>query len=449
MEILLSQIRNNKAKEFVGEEIEAHIDDQAEVYMEFGIDKDTAEKKAVCSMGDPVETGVSLDSIHKPKISWSMIALVAILSVAGLIIQCLAGIEMGEMYFFKRQLIYVIVGFAAMLAICMLDYSRIVQHGKILAVVYLILCLVFMFNGSRHNGSHLYLHVGGITISYHFILYLSIPLFGILLYQYRKQSLKYILIPAAFIAVVIWIYWINAYGIVMLANLVFMAGIVMTYAIAKDWYPVKKKRFLAVMWTCLIGIPTAMIAGMVANAHMSGPGTYLAARLSYFLSSQERYAAFYGQYQPIGDILEKTLLFGSSMSAADKSGTALNVLSDYVLLHVSAFYGTVFLLIIIALLAVFCVKLFHLSVAQKNQVGTIIGVSCGLIFAVQIVEYVLMNLGMIPGTTAFLPLFSYGGSGTLVSYILLGLLLSIYRYQNLVTEKKLKRKKIVMKIVEM
>ena len=71
-----------------------------------------------------------------------------------------------------------------------------------------------------------------------------------------------------------------------------------------------------------------------------------------------------------------------------------------------------------------------------------------MIFLVQIAEYVLMNLGLFPGTTVFLPLISYGGTGTMVSFILLGLLLSIYRYQNLVTEKKMKHKRLVIKVID-
>ena len=63
-----------------------------------------------------------------------------------------------------------------------------------------------------------------------------------------------------------------------------------------------------------------------------------------------------------------------------------------------------------------------------------IGVGCSLVFAVQIVIYVMVNLTIFPTTAVFLPLFTYGGTGTIVSYALIGILLSIYRYQNVLPQ---------------
>lgn len=55
-----------------------------------------------------------------------------------------------------------------------------------------------------------------------------------------------------------------------------------------------------------------------------------------------------------------------------------------------------------------------------------------MVFSVQIIMYVMVNFTIIPTTSVFLPLFSYGGTGTIVSYALIGILLSIYRYENVI-----------------
>lgn len=98
------------------------------------------------------------------------------------------------------------------------------------------------------------------------------------------------------------------------------------------------------------------------------------------------------------------------------------------------------LLAVVALLAVWCYKMFRLTFNLKNQLGMILGVGCSLIFLFQILEYIMMNLGLLLPTTVFLPLFSCGGSGTVISYILLGVLLSVYRYQNLAVESRTKKR---------
>lgn len=49
-------------------------------------------------------------------------------------------------------------------------------------------------------------------------------------------------------------------------------------------------------------------------------------------------------------------------------------------------------------------------------------------------------------TTGFLPLFSYDGSVTIISYVFVGILLSIYRNLNLIDETRPKRFRIRLKL---
>ena len=58
------------------------------------------------------------------------------------------------------------------------------------------------------------------------------------------------------------------------------------------------------------------------------------------------------------------------------------------------------------------------------------GCGCGMIFLVGSLINVLENLGILPPTATFLPFISAGGSYIVVSYGLLGIVLSIYRYKN-------------------
>ena len=55
------QIRCQKVHKAVRAELQAHLEDQAEAYESEGMSADEAMEKAVLEMGDPVETGVSLD----------------------------------------------------------------------------------------------------------------------------------------------------------------------------------------------------------------------------------------------------------------------------------------------------------------------------------------------------------------------------------------------------
>ena len=131
MELLLEQIRNKRAKELVAHEITSHIEDQEEAYRAQGLTAYDAERRAVLDMGDPVETGVSLDAVHKPKMSWSMVILTAIISLLGVFtigMICKGTSDFSTISLLRKQIIYLMIGFGIMLFICKTDYSRIFQH---------------------------------------------------------------------------------------------------------------------------------------------------------------------------------------------------------------------------------------------------------------------------------------------------------------------------------
>ncbi|MBQ5673608.1 MAG: FtsW/RodA/SpoVE family cell cycle protein, partial [Lachnospiraceae bacterium] len=65
---------------------------------------------------------------------------------------------------------------------------------------------------------------------------------------------------------------------------------------------------------------------------------------------------------------------------------------------------------------------------------------CGIAFLVKITASLLINLQILPYFSISMPFLSYGGSNTFVSYILLGLVLSVYRYKNILPSESKKHK---------
>ena len=51
--------------------------------MQAGMDREQAEREAVRDMGDPVETGISLDSVHRPQVAWKLLGIIILISIAG------------------------------------------------------------------------------------------------------------------------------------------------------------------------------------------------------------------------------------------------------------------------------------------------------------------------------------------------------------------------------
>lgn len=68
------------------------------------------------------------------------------------------------------------------------------------------------------------------------------------------------------------------------------------------------------------------------------------------------------------------------------------------------------------------------------------GYGCGMVFFVSVFWNVLVTLGLVFPTYTFLPFFSYGGVTMVVTYILLGIVLSIYRYKNVLSDTYMYKK---------
>lgn len=85
LEAVTEQIRFEKAREMISDELENHIEDQKEAFMSEGISETESYQKAIEDMGDPVEVGISLDRIHRPKMEWKMILLVLGLKHFGIV----------------------------------------------------------------------------------------------------------------------------------------------------------------------------------------------------------------------------------------------------------------------------------------------------------------------------------------------------------------------------
>ena len=104
---------------------------------------------------------------------------------------------------------------------------------------------------------------------------------------------------------------------------------------------------------------------------------------------------------------------------------------EFILSYVTASYGLLAAIIICCLLAVLVVFVFSASLHQKNQLGLAMGCGCGMIFLMNLAANILINMGIFPTAWTFLPFLSAGGNNIVLCYVLVGIVLSIYRYKNI------------------
>jgi len=105
--------------------------------------------------------------------------------------------------------------------------------------------------------------------------------------------------------------------------------------------------------------------------------------------------------------------------------------ADYILTYLSSVYGIIAAILLCCVLAVLIFAVFNTALRQKNQLGMMMGCGCGIVFLISFLINVLENLGVFPQSITFLPFFSAGGSCIIISYGLMGIVLSTYRYKNI------------------
>ena len=110
LDTVQEQIRWKRARPVVARELEQHLTDQRDAFLEEGNPPETAERLAVEEMGDPVTVGTELDRVHRPKPQWGLLAATLILALLGGILRVWLTASGADMYenisLFRTCLLY-------------------------------------------------------------------------------------------------------------------------------------------------------------------------------------------------------------------------------------------------------------------------------------------------------------------------------------------------------
>ena len=411
IQVLLEQIRCKKAQPYIREEICGHLEEQIEDNMAVGMSRVDAEKAAVEDMGSPVEVGIALDRIHRPKMNWVLISLMAVIALAGIILHELMWRQMGLLASGSREFVkHTIIGFALMLVVYRIDYSVIARFSKVIAIVMILACAVADF--------------------WFFPLLLYVPVYGAVIYKYHGQgygglfkSFLWMLVP------VICAFYLPQ--LVLSVILLVSMMVVLTVALAKDWFLVPKKKVIAMLWGCGIGVPIAVLSALVGFGLLK---THQMARIKAFFVNTDNLGANYMTWQ-LREVLEECRFVGNGTGNWMASESEIVYIPEcntgYIFSFILHNYGILAGIIVGGILVAMIALIFRISFKQKNQLAMCMGCGCGMILALNIVINIAENIGLFPVTETFLPFFSRGGSGIIVCYVLLGIILSIYRYKNI------------------
>lgn len=448
IEAASSQIRARRARDMVARELSAHIEDQAAYYREQGMAEAEAQAEAVRQMGDPVEVGISMDQIHRPRTDWKMILMLAFLCVLGLCLQISFNREMvraqmiadgmkGSLGVFSgvtRGLVMALAGAVILgVLVCVMDYTVILRYAP--GFICLMLLLLWLEGVIIWRiGERL-----ALPRNWHYLL---VPLYANLLYRYRGRSVRNYVgaISLLLLLPILRLGGILAFGGTSGLRFGLVLMVMLSTAVVCGWYGDRR----GVKLLCLWG--SALLLSCLAVWWMLWQGGFRGERIRAILHPYE-YAASAGYYViMMRGWIGRCSLWGNPEAASQFAQSYTGVIyldpsfspADNNLLYLFLRYGIV-PGVIVCLIFLGCVGYFlYRCLHQKNQLGRVTGTGCCIVFLAEFAAYLMSNLGAIP-MYARLPFLTYGGIDIQIWAVLTGLVFSIIRYQNLLPAEPVNR----------
>ncbi|MDE5860199.1 MAG: permease prefix domain 1-containing protein [Oscillospiraceae bacterium] len=447
IEKVLEQVRCKSVHEPLKKELEAHIEDQAEAFVNVGLPEAEAEEEAVKTMGDAIETGVGLDTVHRPKFPMSAALVAMLLMAVGLAARTFV---CKDFFFYSANYLYeaisIPLAIVAMAVCYFMDYTVFTKFPKIAyGVFFCILTGAVMLRGNSSieltgNFTSERTAAGRILL---FGIMLLTPFMCGFVWSMRGKgfggfviSCLVLVIPAAFVALCI-----PCVSAAVLAGISALA--IMTYAVKNDFFRVKKNlayRFIYIP----AGIAAFLLAGLkifiepgfihwvVSKPHYMLEGDYNADHQYSFV-----FISYNGNWEFLS-ILKDAHWFGSCIDINLNSyipDPHYHYLILAIVLRLGWAAGIAASILLLALPVLMLVK----SAKIKNIFGRMTALSASIVFLFVTVSYVLANLGITAeiSSVCIPPFMAASPLNAVSSGALLGIFMSAYGKKDIFPERKL------------
>lgn len=396
-----NHIKSKEAKDLVATELDFHLKQTKNMWIEKGLSEEVAEDKAVEQMGSPIKLGQELNKLHKPKVDWFLIGLL----VAAMGLGFLPVIALGHADLLMNKVIFVILGVTTAIGMMLFDYRKLERLGWLFYTIgVLILLMIKCFPTASLNGEPL-LKIGSVIID----CLMTIPFFFLGWASFFNNSrLKFIHL--------LMLYLFSLYLFLTTSTLLPLF-IYITMA-------------FVMLWWSKLGKKTAWLITILPIVPL-----IIRDLLSWSAVKEYRMARILGMLNPEHDLWY--LRLKEAMSSAGWFGTYENIKSiraahtDFVFASLTYYYGYVLALVLVVILSLFAVRIMNIAYKINDGYGKLLLVGGVTLFVIHFICNVGMTLGILPRVSISLPFISYGLIPTLFHAFIIGIVLSVYRRKDI------------------
>ena len=204
--------------------------------------------------------------------------------------------------------------------------------------------------------------------------------------------------------------------------------LILFIVLCRGWFKVSVKKWIII----ISGIVVTILTSVLGVSYLYG-GFRRNMILAWFSPEKYKYDSGYRIFR-VRTMMQNSLFIGDSKQENILEFFEMNP-REFVLLFTSVRYGRLIMYILVGITLLVIGLLFAGVLRQKNKLGRIMGISCCIVFLIRIILYFLTNIGLLFSNVFDCPFWGTGSiTQVLLDYFLLGILLSIYRYKNVLPE---------------
>lgn len=429
LETVCEQIRFQKAHNFVKKELQDHIIDQTDAFVQQGFKKEIAVQKAIEQMGDPVLVGTELDRVHRPAMKWSFIVFVILFSLASFVLKWIiwpqnAELNMPIAKIILRTVMGILTSTITIILFYKIDFTVLANRSFKIYFCYVLLMGFLFFYGPIYGiqyRSHIFLY--GFMIP-PLIYFFPVVLTG-LLYDCRGKSYSAILLcavsflPPAFFS----IHMANRTATFIIAGISFL---LILHTICKGWFSINKRNALLILFV-LIVLSGVFVCLLSPELIYRISKIYINIKdintdwIRNTLQHNVKGAALFGEGSSFS-------FYGADGKFVEITPTAQYLGTEYFVNYALHYFGWIVFILFLAIYTFFIAKGFILAHKEKSQLGSMTAYAILLTISVIAVWNIICTSGyFITINPLELPFFSSASTVNTLYCVLMGILLSVFR----------------------
>lgn len=442
LDCVCEQIKYKPIRENIAEELQDHIVESKENYIQEGLEEQIAEEKAIKQMGKAEEIGKKLNKIHRPKLDWKLtLIFIVLLCFSGLVvfIKSKNDIELfgAEGESIKRFVRFVIMGIILSIPIYFVNYTKISKYSNLIYVLATLSIVWALLSGCLING------IPYIYVTNSFIVaptVVAIPLYIIAFAGFindlnKENKLETLILKYTNIKININLLKIIGLSIFSLVVLVLIPSMVSVFVLGLAYLILGTVKILQKKENRIKNIlklwGTVTLLGIFLIIQIIGVSSYKWNRLVAVINPESDPEGYGWVAINRKEIIESAKLWGE----AEETSHAIDLFDEgtnFAFISVLAHYGWIVSIGIVLDIIAFSIKLILNAIKIKDSYGKLLIIGISSMFILQSIFNILMNLNLWIEAAFNLPFVSYGGANLVINMMSLALILSIYRRKDII-----------------